>query len=428
MSDRAAGALRTAYLVASLAGVAFFVLSVTLLGVWPARLLDEQTRSMAPEHPLEPTISERRGRAVYAREGCAYCHTQQIRYLHRDMTRFGAPTLAWETRRDTPHLWGTRRVGPDLSRAGGTRSLDWHYAHLYSPRALVRESVMPGYPALFDGAPTRPRQEARDLVAYLESLGRARELAGPEGKARARTGCHCADDAMQQMAFDGGVSALNRHPAKARRAATAPPPLLNAGADRTVGLNLYARHCATCHGDAGRGDGPGAPMLLPLPTNLVEHTYSPQRLAEVLWNGVPGTAMPAWRDRSVADLSALALAVQALTQEGGDAAPGRSPLAEPVVPDYLVPLGARVYEANCVQCHGSAGDGNGTAAAALSMQPASFVRQRPSLSAAVRIVRNGVPGTPMAPWTPRLTDADVLAVASFVRSLYAPEAPGSARP
>ena len=31
---------------------------------------------------------------------------------------------------------------------------------------------MPAFTSLFDGAADRPRQEARDLLAYLESLGR----------------------------------------------------------------------------------------------------------------------------------------------------------------------------------------------------------------------------------------------------------------
>ena len=157
--------------------MAFFALSVALLGAWPARVLDEQTAAMAPERPLEPTTSERRGRAIYAREGCAYCHTQQIRYLHADMTRFGAPTLAWETRRDTPHLWGTRRIGPDLSRVGGARSLDWQYAHLYAPRAVVPASVMPGYPRAL-------RRRARSAAAGGARSRRLSRLARPG----ARTG------------------------------------------------------------------------------------------------------------------------------------------------------------------------------------------------------------------------------------------------
>ena len=50
------------------------------------------TAAMSPEHPLGMSASALRGRAVYGREGCAYCHTQQIRYLHTDMARFGAAT------------------------------------------------------------------------------------------------------------------------------------------------------------------------------------------------------------------------------------------------------------------------------------------------------------------------------------------------
>jgi cbb3-type cytochrome oxidase cytochrome c subunit len=178
------------YLVASVAGVAFFALSVLLLGVWPGRALEQQSLAMAPEHVLALTVSEQRGRDIYSREGCAYCHTQQIRYLHTDMMRFGLPTLAWETRLDYPHLWGTRRIGPDLARQGGTRTQDWHFAHLFSPRALAPDSVMPAYRSLFDGSADRPRQSARDLVAYLETLGRARSCRPRE--AHAREACNCA--------------------------------------------------------------------------------------------------------------------------------------------------------------------------------------------------------------------------------------------
>src|SRR5258707_12168267 len=112
--------LRMSYVVARVAGVGFFVMSVLLLGVWPGRVLESQTRRMSPEHPLGLSASELRGREIYSYEGCAYCHTQQVRYLESDMTRFGAPTLAWETRFDYPHLWGTRRIGPDLAREGAS--------------------------------------------------------------------------------------------------------------------------------------------------------------------------------------------------------------------------------------------------------------------------------------------------------------------
>lgn len=408
--DRPGRALRHSYLVASVAGVLFFVLSVALLGVWPKRVLDAQTRAMGPEYVLELSDSAQRGRWIYGREGCAYCHTQQVRFLHADMARFGAPTLAWETRSDTPQLWGTRRIGPDLARAGGTRPEDWHFAHLFSPRAMVPDSVMPPYRALFDGAPDRPRQEARDLVAYLETLGRARELDGPDGEVRAREGCNCPDDEMAQMAF-GGM--LNAHPAKARRSHDAPSlPLVNA---LPRGQQLFARHCATCHGATGAGDGAGGTTLQPRPGNLTEHEYSKQRLAAVLWNGVYGSAMPAWRDQPAEDRAALAQAVQALA----------APQDEPNLPPHLAELGARTFAANCAQCHGTRGDGDGPAAGELPMTPVSFRRQRPTLDHAIEVVRNGIEGTSMAPWTSRLTDAEVIAVAAYVRGFYAGALAGS---
>lgn len=396
-------AVRKAYVVASVAGVLFFVMSVGLLGVWPRRVIEAETAAMSPAHPLGLSGSAQRGRAVYAREGCAYCHTQQIRYLHTDMARFGAPTLAWETRFDYPHLWGTRRIGPDLSRTAGTRSADWHFAHLFAPRSIVSLSVMPAYPALFDGAADRPRQEARDLLAYLESLGRARALAGPEGEAHAREGCNCAGDEMRQMAFDGPV---NAHPATTRRRGGV--PALAPSTNLARGQQLYGDHCASCHGATGAGDGPGAAALRPRPANLIEHDYSPRRIAEALWHGVPGTAMPAWRDHSLDDLAALAASVRALA----------AARKEPTLPAHLADIGARVYAANCAQCHGADGDGRGSAADALPMAPTSFRAQRPTLDHSLRALRNGVDGTPMAPWSGRLGADEMLAVAYHVRGLY----------
>ena len=412
MSQASGRAVRMAYLVASVAGVFFFVMSVTLLGVWPKRVLEAQTRAMSPEKPLGMSESARRGRVTYGREGCAYCHTQQVRYLHSDMTRFGAPTLAWEGRLDYPHLWGTRRVGPDLARAAGTRAEDWHFTHLFSPRAVVATSVMPAYSSMFDGAADRPRQEARDLVAYLETLGRARAVAGPEGEAHAREGCNCPDDQMAQMAFEGP---LNPHPARARRDGVVPADL--APAFRSVeegatarGPKLYLDRCASCHGEGGTGDGPGAATLRPRPASFVEHEYSDARLAAALWNGVSGSAMPAWRDHTAADLAAIAAVVKRFS-----AGPQVQPL-----PDNLLQTGARVYAANCVQCHGPHGDGNGSAAAELTMAPTNFTEQRPSLDRSLRAIRDGVDGTPMAPWTARLTTAEMLATAHYVRSFFEP--------
>lgn len=411
MSIPAGRALRMSYLVAGVAGVLFFVMSVALLGVWPKQVLEAQTAAMSPEHPLGVTESARRGRVIYSREGCAYCHTQQVRYLRSDISRFGSPTLAWETRLDYPHLWGTRRIGPDLSRAAGTRPEDWHFAHLFAPRSVVALSVMPAYPALFDASADRPRQEARDLVAYLESLGRARAIAGPEGEAHAAKACNCPDDEMARMAFR---APLDAHPARARRDGDA--PVLPAAGDLARGEQLYADHCASCHGADGAGDGPGAATLRPRPANFVEHEYTDVRLAEALWNGVAGTSMPAWRDHSPGDLSALAAVVKRFGARRQD----------PALPGIIGEIGARVYASSCVQCHGNHGDGRGPAAAELAIAPTNFLRQRPSLDRSLRALRNGVEGTPMAPWTPRLGADEILAVAHHVRGFF-DRGPGAGR-
>ena len=59
---RTGRALRMAYFVAGLAGIGFFVMSVVLLGYWPGRVLEDQTRDVA-RLPLGLSVSEQRGRA-----------------------------------------------------------------------------------------------------------------------------------------------------------------------------------------------------------------------------------------------------------------------------------------------------------------------------------------------------------------------------
>ena len=48
-----------------------------------------------------------------------------------------------------PVLWGTRRVGPDLTHEGRLRSNDWHVAHFWDPQSVSPGSVMPPYPWFF---------------------------------------------------------------------------------------------------------------------------------------------------------------------------------------------------------------------------------------------------------------------------------------
>jgi cbb3-type cytochrome oxidase subunit 1/cbb3-type cytochrome oxidase cytochrome c subunit len=389
------------YVVASVAGIGFFALSVSLLGIWPARVLAEQTAAMAPDNPLPLTRAEQRGRQVYAREGCAYCHSQQVRYLEADIRRFGAPTLAWETQFDFPHLMGTRRIGPDLSRTSGTRTQNWHYVHLYSPRAVVPLSIMPSYASLFAGSPDRPSRDAEDLVAYLETLGQARELAWPEGELTARNAA--GSDKWSQLAFASPV--LNAHAARTRPRGGA--PAIEPGDTAAEGRGLWTNHCAGCHGHDGRGDGPAAEWLSPAPTDLTTHQLAPAYVIDVLWNGVAGTSMPAWRDRPEEDLAALAQVVLGFTGSTSSAMTATD-----------MDLGASVYTTHCVQCHGESGAGDGFAAGQWPVMPADFRGKRPTLEQALQVLRNGVTGTSMVPWTDRLDEEELLAVANYVRQFY----------
>src|SRR6267142_4100876 len=95
------------------------------------------------------TRPENVGRKVYIREGCWYCHSQFVRPVNRDTDKWGPVSQAGEFTYDVPQMFGTRRIGPDLSREGNRRSDEWHYAHHWDPRATEPESMMPSYSWLF---------------------------------------------------------------------------------------------------------------------------------------------------------------------------------------------------------------------------------------------------------------------------------------
>ncbi len=100
----------------------------------------EHVQGMRPYTPLELA-----GRNIYIREGCYLCHSQMIRPFRDEVERYGHYSLAAESMYDHPFQWGSKRIGPDLSRVGGRYSNEWHVQHLKDPRSVVPESVMPTY-------------------------------------------------------------------------------------------------------------------------------------------------------------------------------------------------------------------------------------------------------------------------------------------
>src|SRR5690606_33710720 len=88
-----------------------------------------------------------RGRDLYIENACFQCHTQNVRPFEMDY--YGAAAIPREQNNDLMHpsLIGFRRVGPDLSRYGGTHETRWLVNYLYDPTSLVSEPVaMPAYP------------------------------------------------------------------------------------------------------------------------------------------------------------------------------------------------------------------------------------------------------------------------------------------
>jgi cytochrome c oxidase cbb3-type subunit 2 len=114
----------------------------------------------------------RRGRDLYIGQACWHCHSQYIREVSNEAQRFGPPTVAqdYQNELNQPHLWGTRRVGPDLSREGGLRSNDWHIAHMINPKDVVPTSVMPSYAFWFEEDGT-PQRDGFAILSYLQWLG-----------------------------------------------------------------------------------------------------------------------------------------------------------------------------------------------------------------------------------------------------------------
>jgi cbb3-type cytochrome c oxidase subunit III len=409
--------LKQSYLSAAVAGVGFFLLSFWVLGIAPGQELYAQIKSSAPAHMQTYSAEAARGRLIYAREGCAYCHTQQVRFLKEDVARFGLPTEAWETNFDHPQLWGTRRVGPDLAREANVRSDDWQLAHLYNPRLIVKDSVMPGYPWLFEKSAQLPTREALDLLAYLRTLGRARQLLASNGETVHISENQCTDlidmNEMKGMQAIRNIAGADANAVAAKSVQQEPVVSPASGNDQGDSKNqrgaaLFANNCASCHGIRGDGQSAVASTLLPHPANLKVRIYQRQYVQKKLWNGVTGSSMPAWRDLPQADLDALATYVVGL----GKSAPTT------VAAQVADKRATQLFQKNCASCHGATGEGDGIGGMTVAPRPANFHLKQATLGYASVAITNGVAGTAMPPWKNQLTADERELLSHYVRSLY----------
>ncbi|RUO73002.1 cytochrome-c oxidase, cbb3-type subunit II [Idiomarina ramblicola] len=184
------------------------IIAVSIGGLVEITPLLFQKQTNEPIKGLQPyTALELEGRDIYIREGCNNCHSQMIRPFRAETERYGHYSLAGEHVWEFPHLWGSKRTGPDLARVGGRYSDEWHHVHLMNPRNVVPESNMPAFPWLAEntltgedtakkmevmrtlGVPYKDEDiagakeavqgetEMDALIAYLQSLGTALQQA-----------------------------------------------------------------------------------------------------------------------------------------------------------------------------------------------------------------------------------------------------------
>jgi mono/diheme cytochrome c family protein len=308
-------------------------------GTGPAGTTAQSQESAGPPAALA-TKSERAGEEVFRRENCGRCHTLFDRPPPTgDVNLPSGPAV---------DLLDSR-VGPDLGLEGHRRSDDWHYAHLYSPGVLVPGSRMPASRHLFRPVAGRPvpTPEGRDLVAYLQALGRAQRDVWAEWRRR-----------------EPDIPAL--------------PPVDGALVRR--GAELYGRHCHPCHGGEGDGRGELAGFFTFPPRDLVAGRYRfkstpagrpPEDVdlfRTITLGAGTGAAMPAFYWLAGSDRWALVLVVKefspslrgtglrarpaaARTEEGNRAASGRAD-------DTSLRDGRRAWDSlGCASCHGSTGEG-----------------------------------------------------------------------
>jgi cytochrome c oxidase cbb3-type subunit 2 len=184
-----------------IAGIGFFLLAFLGNGVVPMIMYKDrpeqtaeqvvnkrvlvQFRDLSERYPEQfkaafgsPTAEQcaealRLGRQIYVGEGCWHCHSQFVRPVSNESRRYGPVSKSeeYDNELQRPVLFGTRRVGPDLSREGGRRGNDWHAVHFHKPQVVSNRSPMPEYPWFFDGSPDKPNRRGLAIITYVQWLG-----------------------------------------------------------------------------------------------------------------------------------------------------------------------------------------------------------------------------------------------------------------
>jgi len=231
----------------------FFLVLTFFTAIKPA-LDNQQNNAPLPNtQPLSGDAME--GKNIYIREGCVGCHTQQVRNVAMDKMFGTRPGIAADYAHmkrisiwvNTATLMGTERTGPDLTDVGNRQpSKDWNLMHLYNPRSVVPQSIMPSYSWLFEIKETPSDSDV--VVSMPEEF-----MNGQTGKVVAKK------EVLQLLAY---IQSLKQAPLPE---ATKPMDFLykkeqkditadsKKGGSTVDGKALYAANCQACHQENGEG-------------------------------------------------------------------------------------------------------------------------------------------------------------------------------
>jgi cytochrome c oxidase cbb3-type subunit 2 len=238
------------------------------------------------------------GKLLFISYGCVGCHTQQVRDVDMDKGFGSRPSVAADYAaihrtdfwRNTATLMGSERTGPDLTNIGNRQPLEsWHLVHLFNPRIVVRESIMPAYPWLFI---VKDSAEKGDISISVPD----EFMDGETGKVVA------TNAAMQLVAYleslkqvdlpDGRPVPAFLYPLKK----TASSASESGQPGELDGAALYATNCQSCHQANGEGLKGAFP---PLKGSPIVNDDNPETHLGIILNGYSGRinegygAMPA---------------------------------------------------------------------------------------------------------------------------------------
>jgi cytochrome c oxidase cbb3-type subunit II len=232
------------------AGILFAGLTY-LTVVMPAFQNQNNNLPLPGSKPLEGDAKA--GKLIYIAEGCVGCHSQQVRNVDMDKVFGSRPGMAadyanigrtslWQ---NTATLMGTGRTGPDLTNVGNRQpSLDWNLMHLFQPRSVVAQSIMPSYEWLFE---IKEIPSKTDVIVPIP----AEFLNGKKGKVVA------SKKALQLVAY---VQSLKQIPlpdgSKSPQFLYKRPDKIATSKDAIAtvdGKELYAKNCMSCHQANGEG-------------------------------------------------------------------------------------------------------------------------------------------------------------------------------